>query len=137
MTAQATATLDKADDVGKSSPLPGARWALLLLIVINLFNYIDRQVLAAVEPEIRKELFPEASKVDADEGTKANAKFLMGLLSAAFLVTYMLTAPLFGFLAERTSRWLLIGIGVILWSLASGGSGWNWGPSLVLAYWLL
>ena len=28
--------------------LPGARAALVLLLAINLFNYIDRQVLAAV-----------------------------------------------------------------------------------------
>jgi len=30
--------------------LPGARSALALLLAINLFNYIDRQILAAVEP---------------------------------------------------------------------------------------
>ena len=33
-------------------PAPGARSALILLLGINLFNYIDRQVLASVEPEI-------------------------------------------------------------------------------------
>ena len=32
-------------------PAPGARTALWLLLAINLFNYIDRQVLASVEPE--------------------------------------------------------------------------------------
>src|SRR5262245_47908606 len=47
----------------------------------------------------------------------------MCALSFAFLVTYMLTAPFFGSLATRMSRWLLIGIGVIVWSLASGASG--------------
>ena len=41
----------------KYSPPPGARIALLLLLGINLFNYIDRQVLAAVEPEIRATFF--------------------------------------------------------------------------------
>ncbi|MFZ4395312.1 MAG: hypothetical protein ACOYOU_06750 [Kiritimatiellia bacterium] len=35
-------------------PLPGARTALLLLLGINLFNFIDRQVLAAVVPDIRR-----------------------------------------------------------------------------------
>ena len=34
--------------------MPGARSAFALLLAINLFNYIDRQVLAAVEPEIAK-----------------------------------------------------------------------------------
>ena len=41
----------------------------------------------------------------------------------AFMVLYMIGAPLFGRLAERRSRWMLIGIGVVLWSLASGASG--------------
>ena len=41
----------------------------------------------------------------------------------AFLVSYTLVAPLFGKLADSVSRWWLVGIGVILWSLASGASG--------------
>ncbi|MCI0683253.1 MAG: MFS transporter [Gemmataceae bacterium] len=115
---------------GTASPKPvNANAALLLLLAINLFNYIDRQVLAAVEPEIRAELLPDAPE---DE-----ARFWMGLLSTAFLVSYMLLAPVFGWLADRWSRWLLVGIGVILWSLASGASGVSWGVGLAAAYWLL
>src|SRR5262249_19917606 len=97
-----------------ASPLPGARTALILLLLINLFNYIDRQVLAAVEPNIRAAFFP----VEDDR-----SKFWMGLLQFAFMVTYMLASPVFGVLAERRSRWGLIAIGVAVWTLASGGSG--------------
>ncbi|MEO6436947.1 MAG: MFS transporter, partial [Tepidisphaeraceae bacterium] len=86
-----------------------ARTALILLLGINLFNYVDRQVLAGVEPLIR-----------ADFGVSKNT---MGWLATAFLVSYMILAPLFGWLGDRMSRWLLVAIGVILWSLASGGSG--------------
>ncbi|HMB95500.1 MAG TPA: MFS transporter, partial [Tepidisphaeraceae bacterium] len=32
-------------------------------------------------------------------------------------------SPLFGFLADRMRRWAIIGFGVIVWSLASGGTG--------------
>jgi hypothetical protein len=39
-----------ADHPPHIDPLPGAGRALALLLTINLFNYIDRQVLAAVEP---------------------------------------------------------------------------------------
>ena len=91
-----------------------ATTALWLLLVINLFNYIDRQVLAAVEPEIRATFF-------ASNDLNAMAK--TGLLGTAFLVTYMLSAPILGFLADRISRWVIVGAAVILWSLASGGSG--------------
>lgn len=122
---------------GRGTPLPGARLTLALLLSINLFNYIDRQVLAAVEPEIRRELFPEADRPDADDATRASASFRMGLLSSAFLISYMLAAPLFGFLADQLPRWWLISLGVIVWSLASGASGWEWAPVLAPAYWLL
>jgi MFS family permease len=109
--------------------LPGARAALILLLSINLFNYIDRQVLAAVEPEIRRDLLPN--------DTPEDAKTKMGLLSTAFLVTYMVIAPLFGWLAGFKARWPLIGIGVIIWSLASGASGLDWGVTIAVAFWLL
>jgi predicted MFS family arabinose efflux permease len=109
---------------GPDTPLPGARMALALLLTINLFNYIDRQVLAAVEPSIRAEFFPDTEDPQTGEKKEQVEGYtLMGLLSTAFLVTYMLAAPVFGWLANRVRRWVLIGVGVIIWSLASGGSG--------------
>ena len=121
--------------------------SLTLLIAINLFNYIDRQVLAAVEPEIRRELDRglrteaaalavvdpvAAAKIDLSE---SGAKTRMGLLPMAFLLSYMIFAPLFGWLATRYSRWKLIGIGVIVWSLASGASGLDWHLGPMAAFW--
>ncbi len=93
----------------RSSP----RAAVGLLLVINLFNYIDRYILAATEPRIAKSLLP----------SDPNAMAKMGSLATAFIVSYMLAAPIFGWLADRISRWLLVGVGVIVWTLASGGSG--------------
>ena len=90
-------------------PLPGARAALVLLLGINLFNYVDRQVLAAVEPLIREHFGATQTQ--------------MGWLATAFLVSYMIFSPLFGWLGDRTSRWLLVAAGVIVWSLATGGTG--------------
>src|SRR5215216_6014678 len=95
-------------------PLSGARSSLFLLLAINLFNYIDRQVLAALEPDIRATFFA-ANDVHAMTKT--------GLLGDAFFVTYMVSAPILGLLAARFSRWIIVGSAVILWSLASGGSG--------------
>jgi MFS family permease len=123
----------------RTTPLPGARNALVLLLAINLFNFIDRQVLAAVEPEIEHELLPTGEQTTSVLGVSVTLgpMFWMGCLSMAFLVTYMLLAPLFGWLADRTSRWLLVGIGVGLWSLASGASGIEWGLPIAAAYWAL
>ncbi len=92
----------------------GARNALCLLVGINLFNYIDRFVLAAVEPNIRATFFAAGDP---------NAMAKTGTLAPAFLVTYMLAAPVLGFLADRVSRWLVVGVCVILWSFATAASG--------------
>jgi MFS family permease len=110
--------------VTKTAPLPGARAALILLLTVNLFNYIDRQVLSAVVENIRKELpTPEVPQwINRIFGGDVK-NTLIGLLAMAFMATYMITAPIFGWMAERVSRWWLIGIGVAVWSLASGASG--------------
>jgi MFS family permease len=118
---------------GPDAPLPGAHKALLLLLAINLFNFMDRQVLSAVEPEIAKEILVGVPRGDEE--------FWSGLLATAFLVSYMLIAPVFGVLADHMRRWALVAVGVILWSLASGASGLDWvgllSVNLAAAYWLL
>src|SRR5262245_7503265 len=92
----------------------GAYSALALLLAINLFNYIDRQVLAALEPDIRAAFFSP---------NDPNAMAATGLLADAFLITYMVSAPLLGWLGNRFSRWLIVGSAITLWSLASGATG--------------
>ncbi|MCY2954165.1 MAG: MFS transporter [Planctomycetota bacterium] len=94
-------------------PRPGARRALVLLLTINMFNYIDRFVLAAVLVSVGKDMLAGDPFMDTKKGW----------LATAFLFSYMIVSPLFGWLADRFSRWVLIGVGVILWSLASGASG--------------
>src|SRR5215210_2542010 len=98
----------------QSAAKKGAKTALGLLLAINLFNYIDRQVLAAVEPKIREAFFAP---------NDPNAMAITGVLGSAFLVSYMLSAPALGWLADRFSRWIIVGCAVIFWSLASGASG--------------
>ncbi|MGE5608154.1 MAG: spinster family MFS transporter [Bacillota bacterium] len=95
------------------APLPGAHRALGLLLLINMFNYIDRLVLAAVLVSIGNELLAGDPLIDTRKGW----------LTTAFLFSYMIASPLFGWLADRISRWILIAFGVLLWSLASGASG--------------
>ena len=105
-----------SENAGPSRTLVGARRALILLLAINLFNYIDRYILAAVVTPIQNEFFQTA-----EQQKVADTK--MGWLQMAFLVSYMLIAPIFGWLGDRWRRWAIIGIGVCVWSLASGGSG--------------
>ena len=68
------------------------------LLAINLFNYVDRYVLASVLPTLKHEFLAG----DPNQNGKA------GLWTTAFLISYMFTAPIFGWLADRFSRWILI-----------------------------
>ncbi len=113
------------DSGGADQPVTGARAALMVLLAINLFNYIDRQVLSAVLAQLELDgtiIHPEDPA----------GKFKLGLLTSAFMVTYMLFSPVFGWLDGRGARrWVILGVGVTVWSLASGASG------LATGYWVL
>lgn len=110
---------------GPTATLPGANKALALLFVINLFNYIDRQVLSAVLPKLQL----DSSLFDP---TDPNLQFKLGLLTSAFLVSYTLLSPVFGWFGNRGRRWWVVGFGVVVWSLASGGSGLATGYVMLL-----
>ena len=101
---------------GPALVAPRAGLALALLFSINLFNYIDRQVLSAVLPKLEL----EASLFHPNDRYR---KSKLGSLTTAFMVSYMLFSPVFGWLGDKRPRWALVGIGVVVWSLASGGSG--------------
>ena len=78
---------------------------LVLFSLINLVNYIDRYVVAAIlEP-----LGADLSLNDAQRGR----------LTFVFVIVYMLAAPVFGALADRFHRPRLIAVGVTIWSLAT------------------
>ncbi len=86
-----------------------ARTALITLTAINLLNYLDRYLVAGIVAPLKEEFGASDSDI--------------GLLTSAFLVVYMIASPVFGLLARRTSRTLLLGVGVFIWSIATMGSG--------------
>jgi MFS transporter, Spinster family, sphingosine-1-phosphate transporter len=86
---------------------PGA--ALGVLTGINVLNYADRFMLAAVLPLIISEL--------------GISKFRAGILAGSFIVVYSLVSPIIGWLGDRHRRLRLAAIGVIIWSAATLGSG--------------
>ena len=44
---------------------------------------------------------------------------MAGLLQTVFIISYMIFAPLFGFLGDRYSRKWIMAMGVFLWSLTT------------------
>jgi MFS transporter, Spinster family, sphingosine-1-phosphate transporter len=87
------------------SPKANARAALLLLTALNFLNYIDRNVLFAVQPLIQKEFVLNDEQV--------------GFLTSAFFICYMIAAPLIVPLADRFPRKRIMAIGAFVWSLAT------------------
>jgi MFS family permease len=79
--------------------------ALLLLTGLNFLNYIDRNVLYAVQPLIEKEFHLDYAQV--------------GFLTSAFFVCYMVAAPLIAPLADRYSRKWIMAAGAFVWSAAT------------------
>ena len=95
------------------------RYALGLLLAVNLLNYIDRQVLFAVFPLIKADL----SISDTE----------LGLLGSAFMVSYMVIAPVFGWLGDHWDRVKLASTGVVIWSFATILAGFAPGYRTLLA----
>lgn len=96
-----------------------SRYALALLLAVNLLNYIDRQILYAVFPLIK-----------ADFQLSDTA---LGFLGSAFMVCYMCSAPLLGWLGDRGNRVRLASCGVAVWSFATALSGFAPGYRSLLA----
>lgn len=78
------------------------RTALIVLTALNLLNYVDRNVLFAVQPLVQQEFHLSNAQV--------------GYLTSAFLGFYMVAAPFVGPLADRYSRKLIIALGAVFWS---------------------
>lgn len=76
---------------------------IALLFMINLVNFMDRFTIAGVLGETQAYF-----KIDDTSS---------GLLQTVFTISYMLLAPLFGYLGDRYTRKWIIVFGVTFWSL--------------------
>jgi MFS family permease len=81
-------------------------WGVVaLLTAMNLFNYLDRFILPSVLSSVKRDLGLTHGQA--------------GFLGTAFILVYMLAAPVFGRLGDVGSRRHIIALGVFLWSIAS------------------
>jgi MFS transporter, Spinster family, sphingosine-1-phosphate transporter len=86
------------------------RTALSVLTLINLFNYLDRWIVAALAESMKHS---ELRLSDTQ----------LGSLMTGFLIVYMLAAPLFGSLGDTRSRPRMLALGVGIWSVATALAG--------------
>jgi MFS transporter, Spinster family, sphingosine-1-phosphate transporter len=93
-------------------PVPRWAWGLLLLLcAMNLFDSVDRWLLAAVlrMPKVRIEL-------ELSEGQA-------GWLATLLLLSLAISSPPIGYVVDRFTRPRLLALGFALWSLATVSTG--------------
>ncbi|KAI1903734.1 hypothetical protein AGOR_G00030270 [Albula goreensis] len=82
--------------------------AVAVLCYVNLLNYMDRYTIAGVLLSIQKYFSISDSK--------------SGLLQTVFICSFMLLAPVFGYLGDRYNRKVIMVGGLIAWIVTTLGS---------------
>ena len=85
-----------------TTSVAGATTALVLLTALNFVNYIDRYILPGVQEQIKQEFFLSDKQI--------------GSLTFWFMIAYMGTSPITGWLGDRFPRNTMIVIAALFWS---------------------
>jgi MFS transporter, Spinster family, sphingosine-1-phosphate transporter len=84
-----------------SGSVTGATMALVLLTAMNFVNYIDRYILPAVQEQVKGEFHISDTQI--------------GHLTLWFMVAYMATSPLTGWLGDKFPRkWMIVICGLLI-----------------------
>ncbi|MDO4816868.1 MAG: MFS transporter [Akkermansia sp.] len=106
----------KSRPLPKASPLHGpGKWAwiaVIVLWVVVMLNYFDRQLLAVLNKSITE---------GADGIAMDQAQF--GMVTSAFLIVYAALSPVGGYLADRYSRKFIILCSLVVWSFVTYMTG--------------
>jgi predicted MFS family arabinose efflux permease len=79
-----------------------------ILFAMNVLNFVDRTVLTGMLPLIKEDWHLADSS--------------LGLLVSAYVATYMIFSPVFGWLGDRVTRKWIAGAGVAVWSVCTVAS---------------
>jgi predicted MFS family arabinose efflux permease len=109
---------DGHDGSGPAAPAEGhrllrpgyKRWVVFVLLLVTIFNFADRAILAVLAQPIKEELH----LTDTDLG------ILQGL---GFAILYSVVGVPLGMLAERVNRTRLISVCVAIWSMMTVACG--------------
>ncbi len=102
---RSAAILPQMASVTKPTPftsVAGATTALVLLTALNFVNYIDRYILPGVQEQVKGEFHISDQQI--------------GSLTFWFMVAYMATSPITGWLGDRFPRKPMIVIAALFWS---------------------
>jgi MFS transporter, Spinster family, sphingosine-1-phosphate transporter len=85
-----------------AASIAGATTALVLLTALNFVNYIDRYILPGVQEQVKGEFHITDAQI--------------GSLTLWFMLAYMFTSPITGWLGDRFPRKPMIVIAALFWS---------------------
>ncbi len=85
------------------------KWLLIILMFVNIGNYLDRQLIFSLFPLLKEQFQP--------------SDFQLGLLGTVFMLAFAMATIPFGLLADRWSKLKLITIGMVFWSFFTFLSG--------------
>jgi MFS family permease len=94
--------MPSATKPNRVASVAGATTALVLLTALNFVNYIDRYILPGVQEQIKGEFRLTDEQI--------------GSLTLWFMLAYMLTSPITGWLGDRFPRKPMIVIAALFWS---------------------
>ena len=107
----------------RSAPLPKydpqrgpGKWAwiaVVVLWVVVMLNYFDRQLLAVLNKSI----------TEGGENGIAMTQAQFGMVTSAFLIVYAALSPVGGYLADRFSRKFIILCSLVVWSVVTWMTG--------------
>ena len=98
------------------SSVAGAAWRVVVLLMpVALLNYLDRQMLAAMQSSVMDSL--------PSLGQAENKEELWGFMLGQFKWVYAFLSPIGGYVADRFSRRLTICGSLFVWSAVTWWTG--------------
>ncbi|PON55899.1 Major facilitator [Parasponia andersonii] len=99
---------------------------LFIFCVINLINYVDRGAIASNGVNGNRRACIKSGTCTSGSGIQGDFNlnnFEDGVLSSAFMVGLLVASPIFASLAKSLNPFRLIGVGLVVWTVAVIGCG--------------
>ncbi|KAF3322316.1 putative sphingolipid transporter spinster 2 [Carex littledalei] len=99
---------------------------LVIFCTINMLNYLDRGAIASNGVNGSRKSCTTSGTCTSGSGIQGDFNlnnFEDGVLSSAFMVGLLIASPIFASLAKIHNPFRLIGVGLLVWTIATAGCG--------------
>ncbi|XP_062184094.1 probable sphingolipid transporter spinster homolog 2 [Phragmites australis] len=98
---------------------------LVVFCIINMLNYVDRGAIASNGVNGNRKNCSSGTCISGSgiQGDFNLNNFEDGVLSSAFMVGLLVASPIFASLAKIHNPFRLIGVGLLVWTIATAGCG--------------